>query len=281
MTSPESAPGANRRRLPRFTITEAIRRYWFIAVLPAIVLVAAGAGLAVSRDPVYTAETRMQVGNIDLSQPGALSSFVNSNDELADSFSRAVDADAVVEPVAKALEVQPSWARAHVSATPVPNTPVFRVIAKTPSADSAMRLANLAARHLRRYSAELYQPRDRTAQLYRAYKRAALDYSRLLDRRLNIDRRADPEAYVAAEAAARSANTRATALRQNYYQSAAAQNSAPATAQVLTKATGASSDRMQVLQLYVFIGLVGGALAGAALAHMVANRAVRRSLATL
>jgi capsular polysaccharide biosynthesis protein len=281
MNSADSTPSADRRRIPRLTLTEAIRRHWFVAALPVVVLVAAGIALGISRTPVYTAETRMQVGNLDLSQPGALGGFTTAGETLAESFSRAVDADAVVDPVSKQLDLPPDAVRSQVSATPVPQSPVFRVVGTAGSASAAVDLTNQAARYLRRYSASLYRPADRSARLYSAYKRAGLEYSKLLDRQLNLDRREDSAAFVSAEAAARAASARVAALRNSYLQSAAAKESAPATAHVLVKATGASSDRQQVLQIYIFIGLVAGVVGGAALANVVASRAVRRSLATL
>lgn len=280
MAYTDTTPSTGPSRLPRLTVVEAICRHWFIALLPVILLVGAGAALALSRNPVYTAETRMQVGNVDLTQPGALGAFTTAGETLAESFSRAADADAVVRPVAKKLDVAPQLVRARVSATPVPASPVFRVIAKAESGDAAARLTHLTARQLQRYSVTLNRPEDRTAELYRAYKRASLKYSQALDRQVRLDRRSDGPALVAAEAETRAAAARLGAIRQSYNRSAAVKSSLPATAHVLTKATGASSDRRQVLQLYVFIGLVAGALAGAALASFAASRTIRRSLAT-
>ena len=276
---PEPASPPTPLRVPRLSLAEAIRRHWIIALLPVIVLVGIGVALALMRTPVYSAQTRMQVGNFDLSQPGALSAFTAGSETLATSFSRAVDGEAVVRPVAKALGTSPEVVRRQISATPVPKSPEFSVVAKTDSPASSVRLSRLAARHLQRYVVKLNRPIDRRGELYRAYRRAALEYSAAVNRQAHLDRD-DGAAFVEAEAEARAANTRLSALRNSYLKSVDAQNLTPAEAEILSRPNAATSDRNQVLQLYLFIGLVAGVLAGTALAALVASATVRRSLST-
>jgi hypothetical protein len=271
--------------VPRVGAFEAILRHWPLAILPVIVMVAAGIALGLARDPVYTAETRMTVGGIDVSQPGALSGLAIAGETLAQTFSRAIDAEAVVAPAGRAVGRSPDDVRRRVSANPVPESAVFRIQATGTSAREAERLANAAATSLEAYVASLSKPGARSEQVFTEFRRASVEYQAALAAKDLAERRLGPDPSDAARAnvtrlrgEADAALLRVEGLRENYLKSLNARNAAPGVQQ-LTRAVGATSDQGSKLQLTLFAGLLAGLIAGVALATLRANRLVRRRLA--
>jgi capsular polysaccharide biosynthesis protein len=270
--------------VPRIGAFEAFLRHWPLVLLPVVFMVAAALALGLQRDPVYEAETRMTVAGIDVTQPGGLSGLAIAGPTLASTYSRSVDAEGVIEPVADKLGMNPEQVRRRVSATPVPDSPIFRVRATAAEGERAIRLANATAEAITDYVALLARPTDSTSALFEDYRRAANEYYNALERRRAAESRfgsteldSDRARMIAARAEANAAELRLDGVRESYIRSISARTTAPG-AQQLSKATGSTSDKNAKLQIYLFAGAVAGLLAGIALASLRANRLLRRRL---
>ena len=129
--APEDAPPR-----PSVSITEAFRRGWLLILIPVLLFAGLATYIAMNRQPTYTADSRLTVGRVDIS-PSALATFATATQSLASAYSRAVEANAVVNPVAKRLNVSSAAVRGATLATPVPESPVIRVTAKADSSKTA------------------------------------------------------------------------------------------------------------------------------------------------
>src|SRR5205823_4742787 len=125
------------------------------------------------RKPNYTANVRLQVAQIDPNQPGAATGFATATPALASSYSRVVGADGVINPVARRYHVSPQTVANRVSATPIPDSPLFMVSATDKSSRSARTLANAVADQLTAYVAVINQQDPSPTSLYRRYRAAA------------------------------------------------------------------------------------------------------------
>src|SRR3954469_22382534 len=157
----------------RVSVLSAAIHYPFLVVLPILLLVGAGAFLGLHRKPNYTANVRLQVASIDPNQPGAATGFATATSALASSYSRLVGADTVIDPVAKRYHVSPQTVAHRVSATPVPDSPLFMVSATDKSSRSSMTLANAVADSLTSYIRVINQQDPSPTSLYRRYRAAS------------------------------------------------------------------------------------------------------------
>jgi hypothetical protein len=267
---------------PQFSVLAAVRRHWLLFSLPVVLLVAAGLVLADKRPPVYTARAAMTIGGVDASQPGSLSGFAAAAPALATAYSRAITADGVVNPVATTLGISPTAVRQRVSATPIPESPVFRIDAHGSSEKAAVDLANLTAAALRPYVPRLTASTMTDTTIEDEYRRAASEYQSALaasDRAAAAYERdatrSNERKLVRRRTETDAAQLRRDALAQAYRQATASQDSVPGV-RSLARATSASSDRVATFQLYGFLGLLAGGVAGAALAALRAKRVARR-----
>jgi hypothetical protein len=169
-----------------------------------------------------------------------------------------------------------------VTASPVPESPVFNVQAEASNVSGAVLLANAAGAAVSRYAAEVSSTRETSARLYRQFRAASADASqresefRQLRGKIGTPANAFERKQIAdASSAMKSAQLRASSLGDAYRRTQEGQGSA-GEAQVVSRASSASSDRGSFLQLALFIGLVVGAILGVALATLLANREVRR-----
>jgi len=262
------------------TLGYAVRRHWLLVVICVLVFVAAGAAVALIRDPVYSARAKLTVGGINLSAPGALAGYSQASQALASTYSRAVDADAVVLPVASEANLSAEYVRDHTSATPIPESPVFRVQANGRNKAQALKLANLTSTSLLAYVTNLNRATPDSNRLFRRYQSTVrqLNAHRVTTKRLTRlvgQSRTPPSelraALVRSKTAGDAAALRAQALRQAYVQSLASQSNTEL-AQLLSPATKAPSDRRPKLELGLFAGLIAGLLAGAAFASWRTRR---------
>ena len=140
-------------RAPQVRISWALRRYWLTALLPLIVLVSAAVAVGLTRDPNYTAETKLTAGRVDSGTPSsALAGFTAASQSLAETYSRSVHSDQILRQVAEDTDTSPSVVSSKVTAAPIPNTPVFRVTAEASSPDLATKLSVACQRGLGRRS---------------------------------------------------------------------------------------------------------------------------------
>ena len=242
---------------------------WPAVVIAVVVFVAAAAGAAFLRTPEYTATSRLAVGRIDITSPGALSGFALATQALATGYSRTATALAVAKPVSAKTGISVKEVQSHVTATPIPESPVFRIEASAPNSGQAIALANQTSKALIDYAAKLNQENPDGKRLYSLY-RAAVTASSEAQRRLNAAVEASPspssqEEIAAARVAVKTSSVRADALEKAYTASIQGQASTQLI-QVISPATEATSDRRSTFVIYVFIGLVVGLLVGAAVA---------------
>ncbi len=251
---------------------------WWVVLLSVVVFVLIGAGFALLRTPTYTATARLAVGRIDITSPGALSGYAVATQALATGYSRTATALAVAKPVSAETGISVKDVQDHVSATPVAESPVFRVEGTSPNADQAISLANHTSRALIRYAARLNQDNPDSLRLYRQYKAAVVD-RKLAQQQLGVaaveakagSTPSAEEELDSARSEVEAASLRVDALGKAYTASIQSQV-ATQLIQVISPATEATSDRRSRFMILAFIGLVVGLLVGGALAFFRETR---------
>lgn len=277
---PQYTPG-----LSRLSVLQSVRRHPFLTILPIVLVLGAAVAYSVVRTPVYTAESRMTVTRLDLSQPGALNGFAAATQALATAYSRTITAQDITQTIAAKTNLDPLEVRSRLSSTPIPESPLFKVEATGTTAAQAIEIANSASEALRSYvNRSAAGPRAATKDLLRTYRdrqKEASAASLRLDnaRRIRDDSptAANRKAVSAAEADYAAARLQADVSGTAYTASASAGSSIPGV-DVLTPATSASNDRRTQAQIYAFVALVIGAFLGAALATLTEDRRYRRAL---
>lgn len=259
-------------------VWEGVKRRPILALLPVLVFVAVGVALGVARKPVYSATARMYV-QVPASDPSALFSLTDAASGLASAYSRAVSATVVVDAVARDLSMDPGAVAGKTAATPVPDSPVVKVIAQGSTAHAATRLANTTAQELRRYITRLNDSAgaSRTAlgEFGSASRGVARAQARVLQAQNTYDALGTSDAKVALDTA--QANLQVALLRRETARErySTLQSGQQPTLEVLRQADSAGSDHGSKLKLFAFIGLLAGAVVGAALATL-ANSLDRR-----
>src|SRR5262245_37403689 len=182
---------------PAVSVTRAMLWNWWVVLLSVVLFVALAASVAFVREPDYTATARLTVGRIDITSPGALSGYAMATQALATGYSRTVTAQPVAKQVAKETGVSVKDVKSQVSATPVAESPVFRVEATSPDEKQAVRLANASSHALLAYAARLSQDNPDSSRLYRQY-REAIQQGNLARRQLKIAKNARTQSRLAA-----------------------------------------------------------------------------------
>jgi capsular polysaccharide biosynthesis protein len=251
---------------------------WWVVLLSVAVFVLAGAGFALLRTPTYTATARLQVGRIDITSPGALSGYAIATEALATGYSRTVTALGVAKPVSAKTGISVKDVQSHLTATPIPESPVFKIEGTSPDPDQAKALANYSSAALIRYVSKLNQNNPDSLRLYNQYKTAILHH-KLAEQQLSIagaDAKARPTASAEEEVDSAKSEVEATSLRVDAlgkaYTASIQSQVATQLIQVISPATEASSDRRSRFMIFTFIGLVVGLLAGAGIAYVRENR---------
>ena len=266
---------------PRIDVLHAVRRHWFIALVPVVVLVAGGLALALKRPPRYTATANLVVGHVYVSNPSGIPTIIDATQSLAAVYSRAIHSGAVMADTRRRVANSSSMS-GEFSATPLPDSPLIKVSAESGSAHDAVVLANASAAALAAYVNQQVRDNSASATLAKRYREASLSYRRRKDTSDRVRRRyrehatrANKAARDRAAAAADTALLRREAVRASYEQAVQGGTSSVGV-ESFSRAAGAKSDRRSMTQILVFIGLVGGLAAGAALALLRAARDIRR-----
>jgi capsular polysaccharide biosynthesis protein len=273
-----SPPSAVTRDAPllaprRVGLGEALRRYPFLLLLPALILAGLGVALALHRVPVYTATAQdvVQPLSPNIAQlPGAL----QASKDLAANHSRLIRSAEVTGTLAERFDTSSADVEQRVSATPVPDSTIVKIAAEGDSAEDAVALANAAAQEFADYVNALVETDAQAQQVLDEYQDAAARYTRAVFAKRSVqstDETASSAALVRASAALDAAQLRRQALGAEYQNLVQSHASVPRVDTFVLARSGLS-DRWSVLQIYVFAGVVGGLLIGAALATLLANR---------
>jgi capsular polysaccharide biosynthesis protein len=269
--------------LSQVNVGTALRRHRLLAVLPVILLVIGAVAAGYARSPQYTAETRLGVGRIDASSPASLAGFQQVTQVLAETYSRSVLADDIINATAAKLKLPRREVRSHISATPIPDSPVFRVIGTGSTAKSAMELSNgISAAFVNKSEAtSAATPQgNRLLDQYSEAIKQVTSLRQIADARredLDADKTAaNRRALADAQAKVGAAAVRADALQTAYTNSVQTAGAA-SVVQVIQAARSATSDRRRVLELLLFIGAVAGVAIGLALAIAASARELRRA----
>lgn len=269
---------------PRVTVWTALRSHPIVALAPVLLLMGGAVAAALVRSPSYTADVRLSVGRLEASPPEMLVGYTQATESLAETYSRSVAGDAVVNRTARVLGISPRELRSRISAAPIPESPVFRIRAEAASGRSAIATANavsdtLGARARRRAASnessnrllERYRGAVRELELRRSTLALAVAEYESWPYETQLDNLNKAKSEVAA------AQLRARTVGETYR---ASQSTAGSTAliSVIERAHAARSDRYSVLQLLAFAALVAGLALGACLALWRAQRRLKRQI---
>lgn len=263
--------------VPHVGPVEAVRRYWLLAILPIVILVPILAFLANRTKPTYTAESRMIVGQLNISTPGAIQGYAQAAQDLASTYPLVIDADSVVKPTATALHVSPAYVRANLSATQVPTSSIVRIDATGSSAAQAIDMANTASKALVRYLSKVNSNRRSLNALFAQVARAEQSFHQANSKIPKLQKDRQTVAGQRAIAAAGTQQVRLNAAVQNYKVSLQAQ-SLTSLLQPVSYAASATSDRASKLEIALLGAVVIGAILGIGLVTLRANMVVRRAL---
>ena len=261
----------------------ALRRHWFVAIVPVVLFVGAAVVLGLHRQPRYTTTSNLSVGHVYVNNAASIPTIIDATQSLASTYSRAISSAEVARDTRRILVKQRAWpVSGHLSATPIPQSPLIKVSADSQSERGAVALANAGATALANYINRQVRDNDASKTISARYLDASLDYRRSLETWNRLARRysqnrtaANKAARDHAAAATDTAKLRRDALSQSY-QSAVQGGTSSVGVDVFSLAGAPTSDRSRKLQILVFVGLVGGLAAGAALALLRGARDIRR-----
>jgi capsular polysaccharide biosynthesis protein len=263
-------------------VVGAIANHRLLVLMCAAVFAAIGAGFGLSRAGTYTSSTTLQVGQANPNSPGFYG-FVQSATDLAAAFSRSITAESVLDAVHRQLGLAPDETVARLSAEPIPNSPIFRVIATGPTARSAISLANVASGAVVSYISQANTADPDSNGLLDSYHTASLRLAKAAGETAQAERAyaAHPDAstHVAlenAQAQQAAEKLRAQAIAANY-QASARSTTTTELVSVLAGAAVATSDHSSKVELYAFTGLLAGMVIGCAGAIIFDRRRLRRA----
>jgi capsular polysaccharide biosynthesis protein len=256
---------------PPGPVLGAVLRRWYLVLLPALVLAGGAVAIALNRAPTYTAEARLNVGGFSITTQ-SLPGFAGGAFMLANAYSRVAYADQVLGPVAKAVGKNRGQIAAQISSSPVKDSPIIRIDAKSRSKDDAIAVANLVAQHLQTYAAALARSNPDSKRLLADYKAAAHNFRVALQRARVAHRR--HKGSDAADTALDLAKLRQTVVGGLYSASLEGQASTNVV-QLLNPAHTATSDRRALLERLLAGAVLGGLAIGVGLA-VLRDRAVTR-----
>ena len=267
--------------LPQVGLLQSARRYWLLVLLPILVFVPVAAVVAGKRTPTYTAEARLMVGRLNISTPGAVQGFAQAAQDLAATYPLVIDADGLVNPVARKLRTTPGEVRSRLSASQVPGSAIVRVIATGSSASDAINLANVASGALVSYLTKVNRNNPDAARLLTQVRATELTYQRataaLAAAGANAPSNASAPLSTSEQKLAAAVDVAKLKLGglEAEYQDTLQTEATSSLLQPLVSAHSAISDRKSKLQITVFIALVCGLLVGLGLAMLRANWVAR------
>jgi len=248
-------------------VVEAIRERPALFLAPVAIGLILGLLAGLVRSPTYTAESRLAIARVSVATQ-ALPGFAAGVQDLAVTYSRLATADDVTREAARLLNTQPQDVRGHITGSPIPKSPLFRLEATGSSADEAIATANATGQALRTYVSELNADNPDSERIYGAFLLAARDRveAQRAVRAAEAAAVRRPNArslqrLVNAQSRAAGAALRADSLRDQYSASIAGTGSA-SILQVVNPASSARSDRGDAIQRLAVLGLLFGLLIG-------------------
>jgi len=264
---------------PQGRLFQAIGRHKLLVATIAVLGALAGAALGYARPATYEAAATLQVGQVNPNSAG-FASYTQSASSLATAFSRAIAATPVLAQVERRLAIPPERAVARLSSEPIPLSPAFRVIAKGPSAEKAKQLANVAAAAVIAYENRANSANPQAAALLGAYRHASLALNKANAAVTAANEGGSSDDVLAAEAAQSAAKIRLKAIGATYIATVGSQPPREGFVSLLAGATSASGNRTSKMQLYGFLGLLLGLVAGCAAAFLSERRRPREAAPT-
>ncbi len=147
----------------------AVRRHWVIALVPVILLVAVALVLGLKRPVTYTTTANLSVGHVYVSNPVGIPTIIEATQSLASVYSRAINSSEVVQDARRRLRREHGPpVSGSLAATPIPQSPLIKVSAQSPSRSGAIALANAAAAALAAYINRQVRDNDAAATISRA-----------------------------------------------------------------------------------------------------------------
>jgi capsular polysaccharide biosynthesis protein len=265
-------PSTAQHPVARVGVLEAILRSLPLVILPVLLFVGGAVAYGLKRDPVYTSEARLNVGGLALTTQ-TIPGYTTAVQQLAVSYSRAIDATQVVRPVARKSGLTPQEVAKRVSATPIQGSPVIRVRATSKDPGQARRIADATATSLINYAVNLNSDTADSRRFYNDFKTATRQMEAA---------GAKTQGLKPGSAKFKAAKTREDIARLNaqtagaLYQRSIAGESTLNLVQRLAPAAPATSDRNSVLQQFIAGGLIAGLLIGIGIALLRANRLTTR-----
>jgi len=255
-------------------MTAIARHKWGVCLIAALLAVI-GAGYGFMRHRTYTTSATLQVGQVNPNSPGFYG-YVQSAASLATSFSRAIDAEPVLQTVEHKFKLSPTEAVERLSSSPIPVSPAFRVIATGPTERAAVELANTAASAVIQYESRSNSTNPEAELLLHEYQAAAvaLRNAEAASGRLARGKHASIGSLAAAEAVKNAAAVKLRAIGVAYTNAITSQGPSSGLVTLVAGATTAGSDRTSKVQLLGFIGLLVGIVVGCGLAIIWDRRRV-------
>jgi hypothetical protein len=194
--------------------------------------------------------------------------------------------------VQQKLKLSPARANAKLSAEPIPQSPVFRVVATGPSESAAIQLANVTANALIAYESSTNSANPEAASLLHEYSSAslALEHADAKLSELEVSTReaqastrsqgkrtkANQNVFAPDRAARDTATARLKAIAAAYTAAVTSQAPRSGLVSLLAGATSATSNRKPKVEKLGFIGLLAGIVIGCILAVLRERRRTKR-----
>jgi capsular polysaccharide biosynthesis protein len=254
----------------------------FLVLLPILTFLIPSLFLAYSSTPTHTSEARLLVGGFD-PQDQAVPGFVAATESLASTYARLVGTPAVVDEVAKTLDLDPAQVRGHVHASPVPDSSLIRVEGTADNRRDATRFADAGADALQKYATGAAGTTT-AADLLGDFQAASADLASATAtlNRVNRALEANPNdssllsQQATSQAAVDAAKLKADALGERY--STFLENTGgSANVQLVSPASYQGDDRQSMVQLGVAASVGLGLVVGIALATLVVNQEANRA----
>lgn len=148
-----------------------------ITVVPVIALLLPSLAFGLFGKATYTAESRVLVGRLDV-ESSAVPGYAQASIDLASTYARLVSGNGVDDRVAARLHLPVSSVKGRLSGSPIPESPIVRIDAKSGSQSRADALDRAATSALVSYVADIGSDATRSADLLNRYNAANTQLTR-------------------------------------------------------------------------------------------------------